>query len=184
MNETQTSSGDEQAPCPRCRSAGSPAPIVAAADAAGAKRPPRRGWLQAAAAAPAAVLPLLPSFTCPACIAAYAGVLSVMGLGFLLNEAVLGPLISAVLVLSVATVGWSTRSHRRPGPLVATVVGALLIAAGRLVWDLPTLLYAGVAVLLAGSLWNLWLKRPRRTPLVRIGGGRPAPASQVVEGRS
>lgn len=180
MTDTKISS-DGQAPCPRCRSAAAVTSTAATAPPRG--RPPRRGWLQAAASVPAAVLPLLPSFTCPACIAAYAGVLSALGLGFILNEAVLAPLIAAVLVLSVASVGWSTRSHRQPGPIGATLIGALLIAAGRLLWDVPLALYGGVAILLAGSLWNLWLKRPGKLPLVQIGGSRPAPASRVMEGR-
>ncbi len=62
---------------------------------------------------PGAALPLLPSATCPACIAAYAGGLSAVG--------------SAHLVL-----------------------------------------YAGVALLVAASLWNLWLKWPRPEPLIQL----------------
>ncbi len=120
-----------------------------------------RGWLGTLGSVPAAVLPLLPSFTCPACIAAYAGVLSAMGLGFILSEAVLGPLVLAFLVLSIATVVWSSRSHGRWGPLRVTVLGSALVVLGRLIWDLPLVLYAGVASLLAATLWNLWLKRPR-----------------------
>jgi hypothetical protein len=29
----------------------------------------------------------------------------------------------------------------------------------------------GIALLVVGSLWNLWLKRPQRSALVRLGGG-------------
>lgn len=179
MTDTNTSRSSEQhAPCQRCRRAG-PDDVPPSPPA----RTPGRGWIQAAAAVPAAVLPLLPSFTCPACLAAYAGVVSATGLGFLLDEAVLAPLIAFMLVLSVASVGWSTRSHRRPGPLLATIAGALGIAAGRLVWELPVVLYAGVAVLVAGSLWNLWLKMPRRR-LVHAESPRQDPVGLPVESRS
>lgn len=169
MAEQPTLPTADRGSCPRCPSAAA----TTAGQASAPPDPPRRGWLSAAAAFPAAVLPLLPSFTCPACIAAYAGVLSALGLGFVLNEAFLAPLIAVFLVLGVGTVAWSTRSHRNLWPLELTSSGALAIAAGRLVWDVPAVLYAGAAAVLAGSVWNLWLKRPRRSPLVRIGA--PAP---------
>lgn len=117
---------------------------------------------------PAAVVPLLPSVSCPACLAAYAGVLSALGLSFLMNESVLVPMIAVFLAAGIASVAWSTRSHRRRGPLAAAAVGSLLVVTGRLVWNVPFLLYAGVALLVAASFRNLWLKRPRRAGLVQI----------------
>jgi hypothetical protein len=120
------------------------------------------GWMQGLLAVPAAALPLLPSFTCPMCIAAYAGVLSAAGFGFVLQETILNPLIVAFLVLQVVVVGWTTRSHRNPTPLVATLIGAVSVVAGRLVWDMPAALYLGIALLVGASIWNLWLKRPRQ----------------------
>jgi len=127
-----------------------------------------RGWIQTLAVLPAAVLSLLPSATCPFCIAAYAGVLSFLGLGFLLSEQVLVPLIATFLLFGVASVGWTTRSHRNPWPLVGTVAGSAGVALGRLVWNISAVLYVGVALIVASSLWNLWLKRPRRTSIVCI----------------
>jgi len=111
---------------------------------------------------PAAVVPLLPSFTCPACLAAYAGVLSSMGMGFVLRESFLAPLIALSLLVTLLSVAWSTRSHRDPRPLAAAGAGALAIIAGRLVWQVQALLALGVALLVAAAVWNLWLKRPRR----------------------
>jgi len=145
-------------------------------------RPVRRGrfgWLRPLAVAPAAVLPLLPSFTCPFCIAAYAGTLSALGLGFLLNESVLAPLIAVFLVVGIASIAWTSRSHRRIGPLAGAIVGSALVVVGRLIWDLPIVLYAGVGLLVLSSLWNLWLKRPRRARLVQIGVPQP---SEQAEG--
>ncbi|MFQ5494550.1 MAG: MerC domain-containing protein [Phycisphaerae bacterium] len=130
-----------------------------------AESAPRRGrpaWLQTVIAVPAAVLPLLPSFSCPVCVAAYAGLLSSLGLGFLLTDRVQRPLILAFLVVSIAGVGWAARQHKRVGPFLLVLLGSVAIVAGRLIWNLTPALYAGVVCLVVGSVWNLILKRPRR----------------------
>lgn len=136
--------------------------------AVASSRPRGRSGLRALAVVPGAVLALLPSATCPACVAAYAGVLSAVGLGFLFDERVLAPLIGVLLVLGVASVGYSTRSHRHPGPMAVTLVGSGAVVAGRLLWDIPPVLYGGVALLVGASLWSLWLKRPRPAPLLQV----------------
>jgi hypothetical protein len=86
----------------------------------------------------------------------------------MLNENVLAPIIAVALVVGVTAVAWSTRSHRRPGPLVASIAGAVLIAAGRLIWTIQPLVVVGGVVLFAASLWNLWLKRPKPRPLLPL----------------
>jgi mercuric ion transport protein len=132
----------------------------------------RRPWRQSLAMLPGAFLALLPSATCPACLAAYAGVISALGLGFLLQDRVLVPLIAVFLAVGLASVAWSTRSHRRAGPLVATALGSAAVVLGRIVWSAPNLVYGGAALLVAASLWNVWLKRPPREPLVQIRAAR------------
>jgi len=137
----------------------------------------RWSWMRTMASLPATILPLLPSATCPACVAAYAGVLSTLGLGVLLTERALAPLIVGFLFLGFVSVAWATKSHGRYGPLLATVLGSLAVALGRLVWRLPPVLYVGVALLLGATLWNLWLKRPKPVPLIQIGPGPSAGAT-------
>jgi len=128
-----------------------------------------KNWLRSLAVMPGALLPLLPSATCPACLSAYAGLLSAVGLGILLNERVLAPLIVVFLIIGVVSVAWSTCSHRRAGPLVATLLGSAAVIMGRVVGHVHTLLYAGVVTVIGASVWNLWLKRPRPRQLVQIG---------------
>ena len=130
-----------------------------------AESPPQRGrraWYQTIIAIPAAVLPLLPSFSCPVCVAAYAGLLSSLGLGFLLTDRVQRPLIVAFLIVAVASVGWAARQYKRVGPFVLVLLGSAGIVAGRLVLSVAPALYVGVVCLVAGTVWNLILKRPRR----------------------
>lgn len=127
-----------------------------------AESAPRRGrpaWLQTLLAIPAAVLPLLPSFSCPVCVAAYAGLLSSLGLGFLLTDRVQRPLIVAFLIVSVSGVGWAARQYKRVGPLVLVLVGSVGIVTGRLIWNIPPGLYVGVVCLVAGTVWNIILRK-------------------------
>lgn len=133
-----------------------------------APRRGRRAWYQPIIAIPTAVLPLLPSFSCPVCVAAYAGLLSSLGLGFLLTDRVQRPLIVAFLIVSVASVGWAARQHKSVGPSILVLLGSAGIVAGRLVWSVAPTMYVGVVCLVAGTVWNLILKRPRRK-LVPLG---------------
>ncbi len=135
-------------------------------------RPQRGRWLHALGAVPGALVALLPAVTCPACLGAYFGVLSALGLGVLVTNRVLVPVLAVLLALGIASIAWSSRSHDRWGPLVLTVVGSVFVTAGRLVWSIPSLLYGGAVLLIGASLWNLWLKRPRREPLVQLRLGR------------
>lgn len=124
--------------------------------------------VRALSVVPGATLAVLPSASCPACWGAYGALLASLGLGFFINDKVLAPLIVAALVVGIVAIAWTTKSHRRYGPLVLTVGGSAAIAAGRLVWNVPVLVYGGAAIVLAASIWNLWLKRPAPVPLVNI----------------
>lgn len=122
---------------------------------------------------PAALLPLLPTATCPACLGAYAGLVSALGIGFLFKAGVLIPLIIVFLSVGIASAVLSFRKHRHIAPLTATLMGTGAVLAGRLVWNMPSLLYAGVVLLAAASLWNALLNR-RRSVLVQL------PSSAIV----
>ena len=134
-------------PCPRCTSSAQHARLSRAAEG-----------FRALASLPGAVLPLVPSFSCPACIAAYVGVLSALGLGFLFTERVLAPLIVSALALGVASIAWTVRAHGRKAPLALAAAAASLIVAGRLLWTAPVAVYIGAAAFLAAAGWNLWLR--------------------------
>ena len=135
-----------------------------------AESTPRRGrpaWLHTIIAVPAAVLPLLPNFSCPVCVAVYAGLLSSLGLGFLLTDRVQRPLIVACLIVSVAGVGWAAKQYKTAGPFVFVLLGSVAIVAGRVVWSVTPALYVGLVCLVAGTVWNLILKFNKRTAVVQ-----------------
>ena len=89
------------------------------------------------------------------------------GLGFLFNDRVQRPLIVVFLAITVASMFWTARHHRKPGPIVAALLGSVAIIAGRIVWTLPWAVYPGVVSVVVAAIWNLLLKRPR-TQFVQI----------------
>lgn len=87
--------------------------------------------------------------------------LTAIGAGFLINDAVLIPLYLGLLGLSVWLLYSSTRSHGDLTPFWTGLGGALVAFAG--LWILPALVYAGLAVLISGSVWDFWKTRMART---------------------
>lgn len=124
--------------------------------------------LRSLAMIPGALIAVLPAVSCPACLGAYAGLLTALGVPFVLAEKVLVPVTGTLLMIGLISVGWSTRTHHQPGPLAATLAGTLAVVFGRLIFRLPPLLYLGVGMLIASALWNLWLKRPKAQVLVQL----------------
>ncbi|MBI4539170.1 MAG: MerC domain-containing protein [Gemmatimonadetes bacterium] len=90
---------------------------------------------------------------CCAGVAPVIGVVSAIGLGFLLRDAILIPL----LILGVGVTIWGLwqgrRCHGRGGPLVVGLLGGLITVGGVPAW-VPLALAGFVAVIVA-SIWNL-----------------------------
>lgn len=120
------------------------------------RRPAPRTWL---ATVPAVGVSLLPNLTCPACWPAYAGLLSSLGLGFLVHSSYLLPLTSAFLVLAVSLLGVQARKRRQYGPLAVGVVAAAATLGGKFALESTAAMYAGIALLIGASLWNSRSKR-------------------------
>lgn len=87
-------------------------------------------------------------------------VLTAVGAGFLINDAILIPLYLGLLALSVWLLYSSARSHGNLAPFWTGVGGAIVAFAG--LWILPALVYAGLTVLIAGSVWDFWNTRRAR----------------------
>ena len=118
-----------------------------------------------------ALLSLLPSFACPLCVSAYLGAAASLGLGVLLTARVLNPLIISLLALSIAVTAWSGYRRRRWGPTLGMSLGAAAILSGRIFGSIPVLAYAGAALLIATSIYNLVNKRTNNL----MNQGAPAP---------
>ena len=140
---------------------GTAAPSLSPCCASAQKKEQRRSvsaGLRAALSGPGAVLPLVPSANCPLCLAAYTGILSTLGLGFLFTERVLSHLVVVFLVVGVGSIAWTLRAHGRRSPLLLAVLASALIVSGRLIWSMPLAVYLGAALFLTAAAWNFWLR--------------------------
>lgn len=121
-----------------------------------------RTWKQNLLAAPGIGLSLLPKVACPACWPAYAGLLSSLGLGFLVSAVYLPPMTAAFLLLTVAILAF--RAHRRRVylPSALGIIAASLVLLGKFYLASNPVLYAGLGLMLA-SVWNSWPNATRCT---------------------
>jgi hypothetical protein len=103
---------------------------------------------------------MLPKPACPACWPAYAGLLSSIGLGFLISAVYLLPLTLAFLVLALGALAF--RANKRNGyrPFLVGLFGALGTVVSKFLWESNYILYGALGLLVVASVWNSW---PRHT---------------------
>ena len=88
-------------------------------------------------------------------IAPVLSALTALGLGFMFRDWIVIPLLALFLALTVWQLHRDRRRHLVPGPLWLGWVGALLGLAG--LWIHPLVVWVGVVLLFAGSIWSLAL---------------------------
>jgi copper chaperone CopZ len=114
-------------------------------------------------ALPALIVSLLPSATCPLCLAGYTALLSSVGLGFLISSAYLLPLTLVFLVIALTGLAAQAFQRRSWGAFGLGFIGSVLILAGKFLAASDVAVYAGVGLLLAASDWKV---APRLAHLV------------------
>lgn len=116
------------------------------------------GWRNSLANVPGIAFAFLPKLVCPACWPAYAGLLSSVGLGFLLNTVYLFSLTAAFLALAVGALAFRARTRRGYGPFGAGLAAATAVLVGKFALVSNAAMYGGVGLLVAASVWNAWPK--------------------------
>jgi len=119
----------------------------------------RAGWRSSLATLPGIGLAFLPKIACPACWPAYAGVLTSLGLGFLLDVRWLFPLTAVFLLVAVVALGFRARRRRGFGPFVVGLGASAVVLVGKFRFESDPAMYAGLGLLIAASIWNTWPRR-------------------------
>ncbi len=110
-------------------------------------------------ALPGVGVSLLPKLMCPACWPAYAGIVSALGLGFLVSTKYLLLLTAAFLSITLASLGFRASRRHGYGPLWMGTFASAIILGGKFYFELPQLTYSGLGLLVAASVWNSWPQR-------------------------
>ncbi len=129
-----------------------------------------RNWKQSLFVLPSLGLSVLPKFICPICWPAYAGLLSSVGLGFLVSGSYAVPLTIGFLAVAVGTLAFRTTKRHGYGPFQLGLVAAITILLSKFVWEYAPTIYGAVGLLVLASIWNAWPLRsgPSHGLLVRI----------------
>lgn len=86
-------------------------------------------------------------------------ILSTIGAGFLINDAVLAPLLIVFLVIGGVGLGLTYRRHRRFGPLAVHLSSAVAVVVFTFMLFVPPLVRLGIVGLFAASSWDFFLAR-------------------------
>ncbi|WP_394838022.1 MerC domain-containing protein [Pendulispora rubella] len=98
--------------------------------------------------------------TCSLELPPFVAIFPALGLGWLLDEAVIHQMLFVSLVVMFAGLVVGARYHRNPLALAMAVVGAGLLASSMLVFHGPSTTYVGMALLIVASWLNDLLGRP------------------------
>ena len=121
-------------------------------------------WKQHLLTIPRVGVSLLPKLACPLCWPAYAGLLSSIGLGFLISARYLLPLTAVLLVLAVGALAFGARNRHGYGPFLLGIVSAVCAVIGKFAFESSLTTHAALALLVTASVWNAWPRRDRVAP--------------------
>lgn len=119
-------------------------------------------WKRGLLALPGVGVTMLPKLACPLCWPAYAGLLTSVGLGFLISAVYLLPITAAFLVLALGAMAFRANTRHGYGPFLVGLVAAGAVLLGKFVWESKSIMYGAVGLLVISSLWNAWPRRNMR----------------------
>ena len=110
---------------------------------------------------------------CPVCIPAIGAFLASIGLGFLVQESVLRPVLFIFLAAAISGLLWSyLKEHRNVWPLIGGILMGITLYVGRYVYFGAVinqiLMYGGITGIIAVSIWNLKLRKSASCPACEV----------------
>ena len=85
--------------------------------------------------------------------------LSAIGVGFLINDAILLPLLVLFLAASILGLYYSYKGHANRWPLILGGLSSIFILFFVYGWFLSPMVYLGLIGLIGASVWNIFLRR-------------------------
>jgi len=113
-------------------------------------------WQTCKAITPGIGVSILVAAKCPACWLAYAGLLTMPGVAWLLGETSLMLLTVGLLGIALVSLAYRAKDRRGYRPLALGIVAASLILLEKWWMPSPWLLALGLALLVGTSLLNAW----------------------------
>jgi len=110
---------------------------------------------------------------CPVCIPAIGAFLASIGLGFIVQESVLRPVLFIFLAAAISGLLWSyLKEHGNVWPLVGGILMGITLYVGRYVYFGAVinqiLMYGGITGIIAVSIWNLKLRKSASCPACEV----------------
>jgi mercuric ion transport protein len=113
-------------------------------------------WQTCKAIMPGVGVSILVAAKCPACWLAYAGILTMPGVAWLVGETSLMLLTVGLLGIALVSLAYRAKVRRGYWPLAVGIVAATLILIEKWWLAAPWLLTFGIVLLVGASLWNAW----------------------------
>ena len=111
-------------------------------------------WKRTFLIAPGIGVALLPKMACPVCFPLYAGILSALGVGFVPSTVYLFPLTAFFLLIAVGALLFRAERRRGYWPFLLGLGAAGLVLLGKFALESDLVMYGGIGLLLAASIWN------------------------------
>lgn len=105
---------------------------------------------------PGIFIALLPKLVCPACLPMYAGVLSSLGISVSGYSQYYFPLMTVLLLLALWALGFRAKQRHGYYPLILGIFATFIILFAKVIWHSAVILYVGILLLIAASIWNAW----------------------------
>ena len=107
-------------------------------------------------------------------------ILSALGAGFLINDAILAPLLIAFLMIGGIGLIFSFRRHHAWGPLALHAAAAITVFVFIFVVYIQLMVWVGITGLLGASVWNIFIKRRQSCEITSSATGEPCSTTRAA----
>lgn len=116
----------------------------------------KRGWVTSL---PTVGAVFVPKMVCPSCIPALTALASSTGISVMEFKPFLTLFTFTLLSVAVLSLSYKARQRRGNGPFYLGLLSSAIMLLGQYRWQSTEMIYVGIAMLIAASIWNAWPKK-------------------------